>query len=77
MRCSPAASVVGSGVVGQRAIRYPLQKPTRLFEGAESESRNLVGYFKSDLTIAEQLSVADPERLDQSLANLIANVGSC
>ena len=55
--------MVGSGVVGQRAIQL--------------ESKNLVGYFKSDLTIAEQLSVADPERLDQSLANLIANVGSC
>jgi hypothetical protein len=47
------------------------------FEGADPECKNLVGYFKYDLTIAEQLSVADPERLDQSLANLIANVGSC
>jgi hypothetical protein len=56
--------MVGSGVVGQRAIQL--------------ESKNLVGYFKSDLTIAEQLSVADLEGgPDQSLANSTANVGSC
>jgi hypothetical protein len=34
-------------------------------------------YFTSDLAIAQQLSVADLERSDQSLANSTANVGSC
>ena len=77
MRFSPAAALVGSGGVGLRANRHPLRSRPDYFEVPNPECKNLVGYFKSDLTIAQQLSVADPERPDQSLANLIANVGSC
>ena len=61
----------------QRAIRHPLKIPTRLFRSAEPGEQESGGYFKSDLTIAQQLSVADQERPDQSLANSTANVGSC